>query len=498
MANVVGEAYTENGAIGFSSTGNALVDFLYAVPNYREDCERSVKPFTSLFRQDIILATKTLFFLRDIRGGMGERATFRRLLCWIQENNPPVYEAIVRFVPEYGRWDDIISFPLSKTVVNMIKKQLKADKQAMLKNEPVSLLAKWLPSENTSSIETRRNARKLIEAIGYSAPRYRKLLSKLRAYLKVVERSMSNDEWDKIVYSGVPSKANMIYNDAFMRHDEERRTKFLKDVSDGKAKINASTLYPHDIVNHYFNKWQNVDNNLELAWKEMAKGIKCEKPVIVVRDGSGSMTGSIGNTNVTPLSVATALAILFSEKLPSVFKDKFITFSSRPELVDLSGCKTLLEKVTKCTHYDDCTNTNIEETMNLIFKTAVRAGYKTPEFPIVLIISDMEFDAAISQKNLFEEIRNTWHQSGYELPPIVFWNVGSRTNTIPMIENGQGVLLLSGYSTSIIDTIFAGKFDPLKALLGKINSSRYDKIGRFITLALNNGKEKSKYKAGGK
>ena len=79
---------------------------------------------------------------------------------------------------------------------------------------------------------------------------------------------MAGRQWDKIDYQRVPSRANLIYNNAFLRHDEDRRRAFLEKVKTGEAKINAGTLFPHDIVNKY--RYVNgVDDSLEALWNNL-------------------------------------------------------------------------------------------------------------------------------------------------------------------------------------------------------------------------------------
>src|SRR5699024_9693080 len=130
---------------------------------------------------------------------------------------------------------------------NIIRKQLLTDIQECNKrNGQVSLLGKWLPSEHCRKRVDRAVAQELMAMLGWSPRKYRKELSALRRKIDVVERKMSANEWQEIKYPNVPSRANLIYSNAFLRHDEERRKAYLDQLSRGEIKINASTLYPHD------------------------------------------------------------------------------------------------------------------------------------------------------------------------------------------------------------------------------------------------------------
>ena len=354
-----------------------------------------------------------------------------------------------------------------------------------------SLIFKWLKSENASSSETKRLARKTRQALGLSSREYRKTLSEGRAYLDVVECKMSAKEWNGINYETVPSRANLIYNNAFLRNDEERRRAYLGALEKGEAKINASTLFPHDIVHKYmpgggwYQSLKSYDATLEGLWKALPDTVKGAENTIVVADGSGSMTCNVGgNTSVTALDVANALAIYFSERASGEFKDKYITFSSRPQLVDFSNAKTLRDKLQIALRHNEVADTNIEATFDLILKTAVNNNMSQEDMPKnILIISDMEFNGACyyrPNETLFASIAKKYAAYGYKLPKLIFFNVNSRTNTIPVKENDLGVILVSGFSVNIINMIMSNKLDPYECLLEVLNTERYDAIENAV------------------
>ena len=232
-------------------------------------------------------------------------------------------------------------------------------------------------------------------------------------------------------------------------------------------------------------KVKSKDITLEELWKALPQ--KEISNTLVVADGSGSMTSTIGDTNITALDVANALAIYFAEHNKGQFKDKYITFSENPQYVDFNGCMSLNDKIRKALAYDECANTNIEEVFNLILETAKNYNLSQDEMPAnILIISDMEFDRCARSngdkpnKKLFAEISERYRNAGYKLPRLVFWNVNSRTGTIPLKENDLGVALVSGFSTNIAEMVMSDKLDPLEVLLDKINSPRYEKIAKIL------------------
>ncbi len=479
---------TENGARGFKSTGKALVDINFAVSSLRgADDDTIISKFSAACAENLDLAIMWLFFARDIRGGMGERRLFRVCLKYLAREFPDKVRNVLPLVPEYGRWDDVMCLLDSKVqddVAQMVKKQLAQDAENCIQNKPISLLAKWMPSINASSSSRRELAEVLAKKIGLQPMVYQKTLASLRSYLNVVEKKMSNQQWDEIQYSAVPSRANLLYNKAFLRHDEERRRDFLSKVEKGEEKINAGAVFPHDIVHKYGCRPVSEDATLEFMWKALPNTVKDGEGTIVVADGSGSMWTNVGDSRVEAIEVANALAIYFAERLPKPYKDKYITFSTRPQIVDLGGGTTLFNKLKTAYCYCEVANTNIEAVFDLILNTAERNHLKQDQIPNnILIISDMEFDEASEMRvrgrwvspsmTLFDNIRTKYELAGYKMPRLVFWNVCSRTGTIPVKENDLGVALVSGFSPNIAKMVMSNKTDPYEVLVDTLKGERY-------------------------
>ena len=492
------ESITENGAVGYRTTGKAILDFNFRVSSYRNKSEDEIiTDFMKVFVEGKILAMQFLFYIRDREEGLGERRLFRVIFKYLAQTETKFVKALVPVIAEYGRWDDLLELfdtPLKEyTIKEVIGKQLVEDTNNYLKKKPISLLAKWLPSINTSSVTQRNKAKEIIKHIkGMKEEDYRKLLSKLRGKIDVVEKKMCVNDWENIKYENVPSRANLNYNKAFLKHDEERRREFLESVKKGEKQIHSGKLFPHDIVHKYFTEisWRNelkeIDETLEELWKALPK--KNIANTIVVADGSGSMTSTIGRTNIQALDVANALAIYFAENNKGEFKDRYITFSENPQLVDLSKGKTLRDKLQIALTHDEVANTNIEKVFDLILHTAVQNGLEQDEIPAnILIISDMEFDMCVECNSrdeltmkLFKVFEKRYNEAGYKLPRLIFWNVDSRTGTIPLKENDLGVALVSGFSTNVADMIMSNKLNSLQVLLEKLDTPRYKKIAEIL------------------
>lgn len=503
---------TENGAIGYESTGHALVDLNFSVPMLRslssELKERAKEygkeldintikfmcvQFDLSYHEDKIRTIKWLLYLRDIKHGLGERDAFRCLLAHLSDIDPDTTMNILlsMLIQDIGRWDDIIDLyftTANSKVKNLCKltinSQLKMDIKNMKEKKPISLLAKWIPSANTSSVYTRRRARELKKALPsfckYTDKQYRKLLSQLRKYLDVLEVKMTDNQWYNINYEHVPSKANLIYNAAFLRHDENRRRQYLEDLKQGKAKINANSLFLYDIVRKYWNGgFAEKDDTLEELWKHQTPPGSLLEDTLVVRDGSGSMRCSI-NDSLTAQNVADSITLYCAEHIKSkAFKNKFISFSMRPYIVDLNMYHTLYDKLIALAHYDDCSNTDIESVFNLVLNTAINNKLSQEDLPKnLIIISDMEFDSAMdgsTDQALFDMLSERFKEHGYTIPRLIFWNVNSRTGTIPMTHNSNGLVLVSGFSKTIVEMILTEELDPYKALT-KILDPMYPQI----------------------
>jgi len=414
--------------------------------------------FKKAFMEDELSAIKILFYLRDVRGGQGERDLFRTCLEWLGTEEQKVFEKVIKFVPEYGRWDDIF-FDNTKCY-KFIGAQLEQD----LVSEHPSLLAKWLPTINASSSNTKAKAKLIAKKLGYSDISYRKLVRNIRRVLDILETKMSNDNWKEINYSGVPSQASRIYKNAFLKHDEKRYSKFIEKAEKGEVKINAGTLYPYQI---YKSVQDDYSPTLEALWNQLPDYTN-DKNALVVADVSGSMSGD-------PMAVSVSLALYFAERNKGQFHNYFLTFSERPELQKIEG-KTLEQKMDNLenAHWD--VNTNIQAVFDLVLKTAIDNETPKNEMPATIyIISDMEFDSCCDTHTNFEVIKKKYSVAGYEMPTLVFWNVNASGKNIPVQQDQENVSMVSGFSPLVFKMAVENK-TPEEVMFDTINSERYAQI----------------------
>lgn len=450
--------YTENGAVTNISTLDPVLDFFSLAGAMRNSPSEAVRLFEKAYFTDKLPALRTLFYLRDIRGGQGERNLFRLGLKRLSEIDRNVYEKNIKHIPEYGRWDDV---PVLDAV-ELIKHQLDEDEKSMAKGKPVSLLAKWLPSENTSSHKTSSEAKALAKALGLKPSQYRKRIVALRKYIKLLEQQMSANQWEEVDYSKLPSQAHRKHVKAFKRHDEARYSSFLKAAEKGEVKLNTHTLYTYEV----FDTIQHDTAAANAMWANLPDWTNGTNS-LVLADVSGSMSGR-------PMSISVSLALYFAEHNKGIFKDCFITFSERPQIVKVVG-SNLETRLRNIENRDWGYNTNVEAALRAILDASVQSPEDTPR--VLYIISDMEFDEACSNpsKTIFDSISDDYKQAGIEMPHIVFWNVNARQTQVPATKFDNRVTLISGSSQSTFRYAVEGK-TPIELMNEVINSERYASI----------------------
>ena len=482
---------TENGAIGYKTTGHPLLDINFAASSLRNKSDREiVDMFEKAYYDTPLEAVMWLFYLRDIRGGMGERRSFRIILKHMADNHPEVIAGVIPYIAEYGRYDDmwvLLETNFRKPALELIKEQIVSDLNGVKENKSISLLGKWLPSRCSKNPKNKEYVNIICEGLGIAPYTYQKITSTLRKHLKIVECDMSAGRWSVIDYNKVPARANLIYNKAFLKHDEERRRGYLEALENHEegVKINAGTLFPHDIVHKYWDHGK-LDQTLEELWKALPGGTGYTD-IMIVCDGSASMRRLIdGKSSLQAMEACFALTIYFAERAEGVFKNRFITFSSRPKYVDIGNCKTLKDKLSCLRRHNECSSTNIKKVFDMILETAVNNRLTQEQLPkTVLVLSDMEFDdySACSPRldaTLFDYITERYKNAGYKMPKLAFWNLRSRTGTIPVKENENGLVLVSGFSPAVMKMVMSGKLDPFESMLDALYVERYRPIYEVV------------------
>ena len=479
--------YTENGALTHKTTKSMLLDmFAMGAAMRNRSGNDVICMFKNAYEENPEYALKCLFYIRDVRGGQGERRFFRTCYHWLAMKYPEAAQRNMQYIPEFGRWDDmycLLGTSLESDMFALLKKQFVLD----LSCQTPSLLAKWLPSCNASSKETIAKGNMTREAFGLTQKEYRKALSVLRKRINVLERLMSANEWDKIEFDKIPSKAGLIYKNAFARRDIIK-AKYEKFAKDENTKVNAGTLYPYEVVEKALQcRFTRMDDTDRLMvnkyWENLPNWVKdANFNGICVVDTSGSMSG-------TPINVAISLGMYCAERAGGPFANHYISFASRPQLIETKGAD-FVDKVNRIYSTNLIDNTNIEAVFDLLLNTAIQNNCSQEEIPQnIVIISDMQMDAArgigrnynyntgrwesnpnIPMETLMESIRRKWNDNMYQMPHLVYWNVDARDNTI--LDGGDNVSYVSGFSPSIFRSILTGK-NSMDLMYEVLDNERY-------------------------
>jgi hypothetical protein len=483
QANTNRASLTENGALTNTSTLDPVLDFFSRAGAMRGREQDAFELFQKAFDADPQSAIRCLFYLRDIRGGQGERSVFRYILSRLDED---FVNRIAHYIPEYGRWDDV---PINATTVDkIIGVQLNEDFNNMKNGKSVSLLAKWLPSESSGK-QSMLNARKLALLLGWvgnpvevkkddgksvlipNLAVYRRNIVKLRKYIDLLEQKMSAKQWEEIDFAKLPSQAHKKHVKAFFRHQEERYRAYLESVTKGEAKINSGTLFTYQLYD-MVNKWDATSDDIKAAdtlWTNLPDYTRGAN-ALVLADVSGSMGGF-------PMSVSVSLALYFAERNEGLFNGYFMTFTSQSRLQKIRG-NTLSAKMRSIESADWHGSTSVQSAFDAILKAAVDAKASEDEMPRVLyIISDMQFDEAAdgNDKTNFEVMAEKYKAVGYELPHVVFWNCNAYNDESPATMYDDRVTLVSGSNQSAFRFVVEGK-SPMESMLDILNSDRYASI----------------------
>lgn len=460
---------TENGAATFASTTNRLLDFFYLMGASRGKDIRA--EFSRAYAESPELTARALCYLRDAREGVGERQLFRTLFKELVRENTGLALSVLRKLPELGRWDDVVES--TKTGNH----EVNAEAYRMLRaaiEENNGLAAKWMPRKGDTAVALR-------VAFNMTPKQYRKTLVGLS---NTVEQKLCAREFAGINYSHVPGVAAARYQATFARHDPSGFEAYKASLVKGEkgVKVNAGAIFPYDVIKGLKYGDETVANAQWNALPDFTEG--SNESILCVVDSSGSMSSTIPDSKVSALDVALSIGLYLSERLNGIFKDTFVTFSERPKLQKLKG--TLKNRM-QGMNTGEIANTNLQAVFDLILSTAVQNKLSEDDMPTkVLVISDMEFDAAqgyssygasgIRASTNYEVIKAKYRAAGYEMPQLVFWNVMARNKTnAPVTATQRNVALVSGFSPAVVKSVLGNKsFTPRDVMLETLLRSRYD------------------------
>lgn len=466
--------HTDNGAVALDTTGDYNTDYFMM---YTRTLPRN-EHFTYLekcWKVNPEYTVATIFNGRDRQNGKKEKKVSNTAMLWLRENKPHTYmQNIMTYVNKYGCWKDMLyiayncktsSIILKNHELDLFAIQLRKDKEELQNTHiNVSLCGKWAPSENDRN-DTRKHFAKKVASILYSnddkkkMEKYRKeYLVPLRNQINIVEKLMSNNQWDRINYSSVPGVASRRLLKAFMKHDEIRYKAFLESVKKGEKEIKITGLLPHDLLKYYleYNNDCKANDTIELQWKTMLDNVRSSGILnnsIAVVDLSGSMF-SASNGNI-PARVSATLGILTSLCCKEPFYKRLITFSETPTFVNLPN-ESLFDCYNAIRNVDYGLNTDLVKTCQSIIEYGKRNNISNENMiDKLFVFTDMQFDKASSTDSdittLYNTICGLFIQNNYTPPKFIFWNLNSDSgNIFPVDISVKNTALVSGFSEQLL------------------------------------------------
>ena len=454
------DSVTENGALTHSTSSNKCVDMFFLIgASDRLDDMDIIAMFVGAYSENPMRAVQILLWSRDCRGGAGRRKAFTVIMKFLRTASNPdfneIYEECIIRTPELGYWKDVFNIDVpSDNSLDWLSHQLE-------ENPNANLLAKWFPRKGPWFVGMHKY-------LGISAGQFRR---KLVSMSDTVEQDMCSQQWSEINYSQVPSVAGLRYRRAFTRHDEQRYTQYITDVSEGKSKVNASVLYPHQLISPVLNNWYMLTSDdardLDNRWNALPDYMNgTTDRILPMCDVSGSMSG-------LPMEISVGLGMYIAERNKGVFKNVVLTFSDTPKFHEITGTD-LKSRVTSLRDAHWGMNTNLQKAFKVMLERAIAGNVSQDEMPTkLLIISDMEFDAAGGFNN-YDAVKQQYADAGYIIPSIIFWNVNGRMGNVPVKCDTPNTALVGGYSPSILTSILSGvEITPVSIMLQAVDKPKY-------------------------
>lgn len=455
-----GTALTANGAVTNKTTFSKCLDLFNIIGSARG--KNLISEFDEAFRENPELAIRMLQWVRDCRGGCGERELFRSILRHLASNKKTVEIAVVVLakVPALGYWKDLIKLydvdSLRPHINDMVAVALAAED---------GLCAKYMPRKG-------KEAAMLAKAFGLTQKEWRQLVVHLS---NTVEQKMCAKKWDEIDFGKLPSLASARYQKAFMRNAEARYNEYVKLLQSGEAKINASVLYPYDVIK---SSSAGIDAVATEQWKALPNYMEgSNERILPVIDTSGSMCCGTAITGITAMDIAISLGMYLSERQEGVFKDHFMTFDTSPTM-EIIKPGTLLTRYSQVRRANWGGSTDIQRAFSTLLQSAVKYNVSQEQMPTtVVILSDMEFNCSWvnnTSVSAFDAIDAMYTKAGYKRPKLVFWNLAGRVGNCPVMPGNGGTCMVSGFSPAIMKSILsATEFNPMQIMLETLMIDRY-------------------------
>ena len=463
---------TANGAKSRSTSGQAHVDLFAIAGSARNDQSGFLKLFERAYQVDKSTALRIALWTRDVRGGAGERQSFRTVLKFLENKDPVVLQNLVPHVPEFGRWDDVIDTVAQGSNAFAIASQnLKAAIDG-----GNGLAAKWTPRKGDVAVTLRK-------VWGMTPKQYRKFVV---THTDVVETLMCDKRFDEIKFDKIPSLASLRYQKAFGKRAPAAYAAYKSALEKGEVKVNASALFPHDIVTNI--RPSNGDSVvLNAQWAALPDYLEGKHgSMLVLSDVSSSMYDDVGG-GVSAMNVSIALGLYISERQSGPFKDLVLTFADDSNFHKVVGAN-ITERCNNLRRAHWGGSTNFQSSFDSILKLAVQNRVPAADMPkTLLVLSDMEFNnSSVRGRSVenFKAAEAKFAAAGYAMPKVVFWNVNGKAGNNPVSFDQTGTMMVSGYSPSVLKAVMTGAeiedVTPMDVMMEAVMNPRYDVVDQIV------------------
>ena len=491
-------------------TNNAGVKRLHAIlvdllTSLKYSLTTGTIPEKQVAKGQLSMLYRMIGHTRDIIDGKGEYTlTYMMIYTWHQfypELSLFALRCLVdiggKHVHPYGSWKDLKYFckyckshcddakhPLIQYAIKLTNQQLKKDYENLnLKSSDISLLAKWVPREKSAfgwlynelatdyyshfiGLEKKNTILKC-------KTEYRKMVSLLNKHIDTLQIKQCANQWSSIHFRNITSISLSKQKKALLNIKQNG----LIRLPDSRDRVDCASLFMHYIhtssvlkgkrvcmSNFTKQAFQLIDSNnrnlteidlLNSQWNDHSMQTRELDKMIAMVDVSASMDGD-------PMNVAIALGIRIAEK--SVIGKRVMTFSAKPNWINLEGCTDFVSCVDTIKRAEWGTNTNFHAALDMILDAIIQNKMEPEDVQdlVLVILSDMQMEPYDDRKVLYDTMKTKYEDAGirvhgkpYKPPHILFWNLRSTTG-FPTLSNQRNCSMMSGFSPSILN-LFCGQ-----------------------------------------
>jgi hypothetical protein len=487
-------------------------------------------------KEMLVVLHKLVAFTRDIISGKGEYALAFAMVNKISKYNESfAVDLIGLFVNEItwcneshplGSWKDIKYmwhlFDWSKNMeyffIALINQQLWLDHINVMKNNPISLVSKWIPREKSKFKDLfyklaesyypytsyAKNSGTLILAKKKSYTKYRQLISFLNKKLDTTQIKQCSGRYSKIDFKNVSGITHLKQKSAFLNIKksadgsgtmETRTTKedrilcrenykeYINNLSKNNKTVKGKRVGIVDLVkavliNNHFTSNSDETIITDSQANDIINNLGYLDNFIAMVDTSGSMRGD-------PLHAAIGLGICISEK--SKLGKRILSFDREPSWINLENVEGFSNKVNTVASCSWGMNTNFTNALLMILTKCVEKKLTEEQVSnlVLVVLSDMQIDSQGNEnlnESMWNHIKTLYATHGYRfVPHILFWNLRF-TSGFPVSCEQEGATMFSGFSPSLLNAftdkgIHAIKnSDPWNNLKELLDNDRYSSI----------------------